>query len=221
MKQFIVLLGVVLLAGCGSVPKRDPEFAPVEPDDLRPPPQTTGSIYQAGYDIRLFEDLRARRVGDTLTVKLVEKTDAKKDADMDVSKENTTSVSIPTLFGKQNAKLLGYELESSLQSSHAFKGEGEANQSNSLTGDITVTVVAVLPNGNLRIRGEKRVTLNQGHEYVRLSGIVRPLDIDASNMIDSTKVADATIMYTGEGAMADATRLAWLARFFISLVFPF
>lgn len=221
MKRILGLLVLTVLVGCESMPKRDPAFAPVKPVDLRPPVQTTGSIYQAGYDIRLFEDQKARRVGDILTVNLVEKTDAKKDADLDLSRENTTSVSVPTLFGKPNQKLFGYEMETSLQSKNEFKGEGESNQSNSLSGDVTVTVVEVLPNGNLKVRGEKRVTLNQGHEYVRLSGIVRPVDIDASNSIDSTKVSDATIMYTGEGALADASRMAWLARLFISFIFPF
>lgn len=221
MKRLTVIAVFCCLLGCESIPKRDPAFAPAAPSDLRTPPQTTGAIYQAGYDMRLFEDHRARRVGDTLTIRLVERTNAKKDSDIDISKENTSTISVPTLFGAQNAKIFGYEVESSLQSKHQFKGEGEANQSNSLTGDITVTVVAVLPNGNLKIRGEKRVTLNQGHEYIRLSGIVRPMDINAANTIESTKVADATIMYTGEGAMADATRMAWLARFFISLIFPF
>ncbi len=203
------------------MPKRDPAFAPVRPAALQPPQQNNGSLYQSGYDVRLFEDHTARRVGDILTIALNERTDAKKDADNAVKKDNTTSISIPTILGKTNRELLGYQLETSLKSANDFSGEGETNQSNSLTGNISVTVVEVLPNGNLSVRGEKRVTLNDGDEFIRLSGIVRPVDIDANNTISSNKVADATIMYTGQGALADASRMGWMARFFNSPFFPF
>ncbi len=221
MKRLILLLPLIMLTACESIPKRDPAFAPVRPAALQPPQQNSGSLYQAGYDVRLFEDHTARRVGDILTINLVEKTDAKKEADNEVKKDNTTSISIPTILGKSNREILGYQLDTSLTSANDFSGEGETNQSNELTGSITVTVVELLPNGNLKVRGEKRVTLNDGNEYIRLSGIVRPVDIDADNTIPSTKVADATIMYTGEGAMADASKMGWLARFFVSAFFPF
>ncbi len=221
MKRITLLLLSLILVGCGNMPKHDPAFAPVAPEALRPPSNFNGAIYQSGYDIRLFEDQRARKIGDILTVNLVEQTDAKKDADLEVTKDNSTSVSVPTLFGKPNAKIFGLEMETSLESAHEFRGEGESNQSNSLTGDVTVSVVDVLPNGNLKIRGEKRVTLNQGHEYIRVAGIVRPVDIDATNTVPSTKVADATIMYTGDGALADSSRIPWLTRIFNSLFFPF
>ena len=112
-------------------------------------------------------------------------------------------------------------LNSALGSGSTFAGESESTQSNSLSGSITVSVVDVLPNGYLKIRGEKRVRLNQGNEYVRLAGIIRPSDISPDNSVESTKIADATIMYTGEGALADANKIGWLARFFISAVFPF
>jgi flagellar L-ring protein precursor FlgH len=102
-----------------------------------------------------------------------------------------------------------------------FTGSGAADQSNSLVGDISVTVIELLPNGNLKVRGEKRVTLNQGNEYIRLSGIVRPVDIAADNTISSDKIADPTIMYTGDGAMADASKMGWLARVIYSPWFPF
>jgi flagellar L-ring protein precursor FlgH len=221
MKKIILLLPLVLLTACETMPKRDPAFAPVRPVELQPPQQNNGSLYQSGYDVRLFEDQVARRVGDILTITLNERTDAKKDADNEVKKDNTTSISVPTILGKSNREILGYELNSSLTSANSFKGEGETNQSNELTGNITVTVVEVLPNGNLMVRGEKRVTLNDGDEFIRLSGIVRPVDIDSNNTISSNKVADATIMYTGQGALADASRMGWLARFFNSPLFPF
>ncbi len=211
----------LILVGCEALPKRDPAFAPVQAVDLRPPQQNNGAIYQSGYDVRLFEDLTARRVGDILTVKLEENTTAKKKADLDTAKDNSISVTAPNIMGIDPSMIFGSDLSATLASSHEFEGEGQANQSNSLSGDISVTVVDVFPNGNLRIRGEKRVTLNDGSEYIRLSGIVRTVDIDASNTISSNLVADATIMYTGDGAVADSSKIGWFAKFFLSPVFPF
>ncbi len=210
-----------MLIGCESLPKRDPDFSPVQAVNLRPPMQNNGAIYQADFDMRLFEDHSARRIGDILTVKLAEATRAQKIAELDASKNNSTSVTAPNIMGVDPSILFGKDLSATLASRHDFQGEGEANQSNSLTGDISVTVVDVLPNGNLRIRGEKRVTLNDGSEYIRLSGIVRPVDIDAANTVSSTKVADATIMYTGDGAVADSNKVGWFARFFLSPILPF
>ena len=94
-------------------------------------------------------------------------------------------------------------------------------QSNLLEGDITVTVVEVLPNGYLMVRGEKRIGINQGNEYIRLSGIVRPIDIDSTNTILSTRLADPTIIYVGDGVLADSNEMGWLSRFFVSGLFPF
>lgn len=216
-----IVLAILLLQGCGALPRRDPAFAPVPAAAMLPPVQATGSIYQAGYDMRLFEDQTARRVGDILTVKLSEQTQARKKADLDASKDNSVSVSAPTIWGVAASTLMGKNLETELQTAIDYEGEGEATQSNSLTGDLTVSVVQVLPNGNLKIRGEKRVTLNQGDEYIRLSGIVRQRDITTANTVLSTQVADATIMYTGTGAVADASKVGWFARIFMSPWFPF
>jgi len=221
--QRLVLIIFILsgLVGCEVLPKRDPAFAPVQAVDLRPPQQSNGAIYQSGYDMRLFEDHTARRIGDILTVQLDEDTKAKKKSDLDASKKTSISVTAPNIMGMDPSMIFGKDLSATLASEHDFEGEGEANQSNSLTGDISVTVVDVFPNGNLRIRGEKRVTLNDGSEYVRLSGIVRPIDIDASNTISSSKVADATIMYTGDGSVANASKMGWFAKFFLHPIFPF
>ena len=219
--QWLGVLGLaVLVSACENIPERDPMFAPVEPANLRPPAQNTGSIYQAGYDMRLFEDRSARRIGDILTIRLAENTNARKQADLKASKESSLSASIPTLMGAAPGALLGQDLSTTASAADTFKGAGGAIQSNNLVGDITVTVVDVLPNGNLKIRGEKRVTLNRGSEYVRLSGMVRPVDIDSSNSVVSTKVADATIMYTGDGAAADSSKAGWLSRVFLSPFFP-
>ena len=221
VQRIIVVFSLSALVGCGGLPKRDPDFSPVQAVDLRPPQQSNGSIYQSGYDMRLFEDHTAKRVGDILTITLDEDIEAKKKADLDATKKTSTSVTAPNIAGIDPSILFGSDLSATLASEHDFEGEGEANQSNSLTGNISVTVVEVLPNGYLKIRGEKRMTLNDGSEYIRLSGIVRPIDISAANTISSSKIADATIMYTGEGAVADASKMGWFAKFFLSPIFPF
>lgn len=217
---WISVLGLAL-NGCETLPKRDPDFAPVQPADLRPPAQSNGAIYQSGYDMRLFEDYAARRVGDILTVTLNEETAAKKKADANESKQSNVKVTAPTLFGMASKAVLGHSLETEFNASRTMQGQGDAQQSNSLKGAISVTVVEVLPNGNLKVRGEKRVTLNDGDEFVRVSGIVRPIDIDAGNTLPSSKLADATIMYTGEGAIADTNKVGWIGRILLSPLFPF
>lgn len=222
MKRLLLLMSLAAgLSACDTLPKRDPDFAPVQPADLRPPPQSNGAIYQAGYDMRLFEDHAARRVGDILTIKLKEATSAKKKADSSESKQTNVSVKAPTLFGVAAATVFGHSPETEIDASRTFQGQGDAQQSNSLTGDISVTVVEVLPNGNLKVRGEKRVALTDGDEFVRVSGIVRPIDIDTSNSLSSSKLADATIMYTGEGALADSAKVGWIGRILLSPLFPF
>lgn len=225
----VIILGAVLVSGCNTAPKRDPEYAPVRPIVPPPAPQGNGAIYQAGYGITWFEDMRARHVGDMLTIKLAEKTDATKSASTEVAKSTSTTIANPTILGATPKFGLpgilplsgGGDLSASLSSSNDFSGEGDSDQSNQLTGDITVTVVEVLSNGYLVVRGEKRIGINQGNEYIKVSGIVRPADIDSTNTVMSTKLADPTIVYIGDGPVADANVMGWLAKFFISAIFPF
>ena len=236
MHQLRFLCGLcvlsLILGGCNSTPRRDPVFAASYPVAFEQPVQArTGSIYQAGYDITFFEDIKARRVGDILTIQLTESTNASKSSSTDIERDQSSTVTNPTIlgaapqFGLPGVLPLSQTddntLESSLGTTHEFEGGSDSAQSNSLTGDITVTIADVLPNGNLIVRGEKRLNLNQGNEYVKISGIVRPYDITSANTVPSTKVADATIVYSADGAPADANKIGWLARFFISAVFPF
>ncbi len=218
----IGVLGICIgLAGCETLPDRDPEFAPVRPEALRPPLNQTGSIYQANYDMRLFEDQIARRVGDIITILFDERMQAQKAADFEVNKDTDITVTVPKLYGMDPSVFMGGALENQVTAKRQLLGDGLANQSNSLTGSITVSVVDVLPNGNLKVRGEKRVALNQGNEYIRVSGIIRSIDISASNQINSSQLADATIMYTGDGVVADASRPGWFSRTFMHWLFPF
>jgi flagellar L-ring protein precursor FlgH len=219
-KILTAAIASIVLSGCNSTPpKHDPQFAPVRPVYMERTPAADGSIFQAGQEISWFEDMRARRVGDLLTVKLVEKTVGKKDATSNTSKSQDLTLD-NTLLETMNVISPGI-YDGSLGYSREFAGSGDADQSNQLDGSVTVSVIEVLPNGNLYVRGEKRIGINQGNEYVKLAGIVRPIDIDSSNTVLSTKIGDATIMYVGDGQVADASKMGWLARFFISAIMPF
>ena len=109
----------------------------------------------------------------------------------------------------------------SLGSEHDFTGGGDSDLSNKLSGDISVSVVEVLPNGNMVIRGEKIMTINQGNEYLRISGTISPRDIDGNNSISSKRIANAKISYVGDGPTNDANVVGWLSRFFLSALMPF
>lgn len=220
----VIVLAALVAAGCNTAPKRDPDYAPVRPAMPMPAPSGDGAIYHGGYSMNWLEDMRARRVGDILTVKLSETTNATKSAKTKADKTNSNNIANPTLFGLNpkfgiNGSNANFSFATS--STHAFEGDGSSEQKNKLTGDITVTVTEVLGNGYLMIRGEKRMGINQGNEYIKLSGIVRPYDITPENTVESTKIADPTIIYVGDGVVADTNIMGWLSRFFISAIMPF
>jgi flagellar L-ring protein FlgH len=220
----VSLLALQLLSfGCvmgGTRP--DPDYAAVRPAEPVSSTLPDGTIYRAGFGLRLFEDNRAREVGDILIVILMESTDAQKSASTDASKQSNLAVSNPTLFG--TPVNLGNSGISNLQfgadSTQDFKGSGSSSQSNSLNGSIGVVVSEVLSNGNLVVRGEKIIALNQGDEHVRLSGIVRAQDISPDNTVLSTQVANANISYGGKGTVNAANVLGFLSKFFF-LFLPF
>jgi flagellar L-ring protein precursor FlgH len=216
----LTLLVALPLTGCVNQQKRDPAFSAVRPSATMPVQLRNGAIYQAGQEMAWFEDQRARRVGDILTVMLEETTNASKESKTSLSKDNSTSINSPTLLGTALGAARG-GFGTSLGSANSFEGSGKSDQKNSLSGTITVTVAEVLPNGYLHVRGEKVLTLNRGDEYVRISGIVRPIDITPDNMVSSTRIADAEIAYSGRGEVADTNVIGWLARFFVSALMPF
>lgn len=221
ISRLIILLTIASLAACVSPKRGETEFAPVRPVYVYGPERQPDSIYQAGSALMLHEDLKARRVGDMLTVMLEEKTDAEKTAETDTRKDTDISLTDPTLFGRNVTRDGQPVIPTSIDTAHAFSGTGDTSQSNSLTGSVTVTVVDVLSNGHLVVQGEKWININQGEDYVRLRGIVRPIDISPDNTISSTRVANADIRYGGDGALSDANSMGWLTRFFNSSWMPF
>ena len=219
-KCLIVFL-VLVLSACATPKRGDVEYAPVKPVSQTGPIQHADSIYQSGSAWLLLEDIKPRRVGDMLTVTLAEKTDAKKSADTATKKATDSSIAAASIMGAPLTANGRDLLATDLSSAYDFSGEGESNQSNSLSGSVTVTVVEVLVNGNLVVQGEKWIHINQGEEYIRLRGIVRPSDISPDNTISSERVANAEIQYSGEGTTANTNEQGWLAKFFNSPWMPF
>ncbi len=217
-----VLLAVAGLVGCVNKPPEpdNPYYAPIQPAQMQQPKAIDGAIYQAGAGMDLYGDGRAYRVGDILTVELTENTQSSKSASTSVGKDNSLSIGAPNVLGR-DLSVFGNPLSASAESSSSFDGDGSSDMSNSLSGNITVTVHQVLPNGTMLVRGEKWLTLNQGDEYIRISGLVRRQDIGPNNRVESTRLADARISYSGTGAAHDANVMGWMSRFFISPLWPF
>lgn len=211
----IALVAVLaLLAGCAT---NDPMMpAPQDHTVVYTPPPENGTIYAAHQELGLFSDTRARRVGDLITITLVERTAAQKSSSATASRDSSANITSPTVLGREVTRGGTPILSGELTAGTDFSGEAGASQSNQLTGNITVTVVERLPNGNLVVRGEKWLQLNQGLEYVRISGVVRPTDIGPDNTVSSIRVADARIAYGGRGMADHATRPGLLTRFFMS-----
>ena len=214
----------LLLGGCSGL-INDYEFTPAAPQAFSEPAEppvnpSPGAIYQADNHLNLFEDRTARHKGDLLTIRLVERTNASKTASTSTDKANEISLENPILFG-QPFSIGSTTLETEVRGERAYTGSGDSDQSNSLSGQVSAVVVNVYPNGYLHVRGEKKLTLNQGAEFIQISGMVRLEDIAPDNSVLSTQVADAEITYAGTGALADANAAGWLYRFFLSPLWPF
>jgi flagellar L-ring protein FlgH len=232
MKRFswyllAVLAALIQLSACSTLQSDQPMAPHVS---VRPKPavqraQQNGAIFQTAMVSQtsaqyrpLFEDLRARHVGDTIVVLLNERTAASKNASSSASKSNDVEFGIPVFDKLPGKTLKGAELEAN--SSNKFQGQGASAANNEFSGTIAVTVIEVLPNGNLLVAGEKQIAINQGEELIRFSGVVNPTTIGAANSVSSTQVADARIEYRGKGYINQAQKMGWLSRFFMS-VLPF
>ncbi|MDJ0882145.1 MAG: flagellar basal body L-ring protein FlgH [Gammaproteobacteria bacterium] len=224
MRLSVVAVALLMLQACASTRievQPDPMFAPVDLKAPRFQPVNNGSIFQAGRSVRLFEDSKAFRIGDLLSVKLSESTNASKSAATNTKKDDDVSIGAGTLLGVTPTYKGDSFLQNELESEREFAGSGDSAQSNSLQGEISVMVSDILPNGNLVVRGEKIIGLNQGSEFIRIAGIVRPQDVSANNEVLSGKLANARIFYGGGGVIAEANSKGWLSRFFDSPTFPF
>jgi flagellar L-ring protein precursor FlgH len=206
-----------LLVLCAAAPahsRSSPDFSPTYAAPAAPR-AANGAIFQGGFT-PLTSGFRAGQPGDLLTIDLIERTIAQKSTSATTGRDGSIGLTPPvtgplSLFSPSDVNSGGTQ---------SFKGQGSAAQSNQLSGQLSVTIVEVYPNGTMLVRGEKLLTLNRGDERVQFSGIVRAADISTDNRVASSRVANARILYTGKGEIARASRQGWLQRFF-SIISPF
>lgn len=212
----IALALAIRPAPAHAVTKPRPGFEAVLPSDP-PPNPASGSIFNvnAGY-AGLVEGTRAHTVGDAVMIVLVENFNSSKSATGKTQKSGSFAFTPPT---KGPLSLLSSNALNS-SGAAAFNGQGNASQTSTLGGNIAVTIAEVRRNGTALVKGEKHLLLSQGDEWVQFSGIIRLADVDQYNQIQSSQVADARMIYTGNGSILRASREGWLAKFF-SFVNPF
>jgi len=227
-KLFCVLLVVLIsqISACSNTVElskalpNDPDFAPILPEPEEDAIIPTGSLFKENYVNNIYSDSKAHRIGDIISVILSESTQANKNAKTELKKENSSVLDPVVGLAGAPVTLNGQAIQFGINQNSKFKGDAKADQGNSLSGDISVHVLRVLPNGNLMIRGEKWITLNNGDEYIRLTGVIRAKDINSNNTILSTKIANARIQYAGTGSFADVNEQGWLTKFFNSGWWP-
>lgn len=227
IQHLTLLLGAAVLVGCTSTGELklderpdEPAWAPVPVQTSMTPPPANGSIFAQAHGIQLYGDKNAHRVGDVITIILDERTVSQKSSQTNASKSSEADLRAPVIGGNE-LRVLNNALSANVNGDRRFSGSGQANQSNRLEGAISVTVAEVYPNGVLRVQGEKWITLTRGEEYLRVTGMIRPEDINLDNTVASSKLADARIAYSGTGELADSTRQGWLTRALNSGWFPF
>lgn len=217
------LVACASLSGQPDLKPLKPLPIPAEPEPLSAHP-ANGAIWQAGTNVSLFEDNRAHRIGDLITVLIQENASASNNTNTAINRSDTLGAALSNFFGITPAfgSVAGNAFAPSMNanSNQKFGGTGATTQSNTFNTTLEVTVVRVMGNGDLVVEGSKEVRLNGGHEYIRVAGVVRPADVTSQNTILSTQIADARVEYSGDGSIYEAAKMPWLARFFMSL-WPF
>jgi flagellar L-ring protein precursor FlgH len=226
----LALVGLAAVAGGAGCARRRPPLPPRPPFDVagrleRPP--ANGSLWRPDLASNFpFLDVRARFPGDLLTVVVAERSEGKKDATTDTKAESSIAASVEDFFGipASSVKVLpkGFNPESIVKAKTAreSKGEGETSRTGNLTASITVTVTEIDPSGNLRVQGDKIITVNREEQHIVLTGTVRPEDVGADNSVLSTRLADARIDYYGRGMVGDKQGVPLVHRLY-DLVWPF
>lgn len=222
------LKGMLLLAMISSLAACVPSTSIKQPLTAKPQPRQqaqvaegNGAIFQAGYNERpMFEDRRARNVGDVLIINIVETTAASGKGSTSEGNSGSIALSTPTVTSGSAGGTTQYPLGMSASNSVKSANTSASTGSNTFTGSISVTVTEVLPNGNLRVAGEKQVAIRHAEEYVRFAGTVNPANISSSNTVQSTQVADVHIEYKGAQNLDVASITTMFNRFFMSIL-PF
>ena len=216
-KITLSFISLLMLNNCSTYVEEaiNKDFKPLVPTiaEMKATKANNGSIYSTSSPGLFSSDKRAHQVGDILTVQLSETFSSTKSVTSQSAKEDSIGAEVGPTGVLKNFMGLG----GSVQKSNSFKGSGSASQSNSLSGFISATVVKVYPNGNLEIKGQKRLRLTDGSEYIRLAGIVRPQDISASNTVSSNLIAEAQIEYVGSGTLSNESKPGWGSKLFRAL----
>lgn len=223
IKTIFAVTASLSLSACVVVAPEKPNdasYSPVVRPAVTHSSNNPGGIYQQSSSMSLYTDRSASRVGDIVTILLQEKTVSKKNSKTGMSKNSGTTMGAGKVLGI-TPKLGGLDMETNISQDRSFNGSAKADQSNSLQGEIAVTVADILPNGLLVVRGEKWINLTSGEEFIRVKGLLRQEDISPENTVLSTKLADARISYSGTGALADSNKAGWATRFFNSSYWPF
>ena len=215
----LVIPILVLFAGCAQQNEdlKKVDFEPMYPQDIQlvAPSNNTGTIFNSAQGNLFSMETKAQEVGDIITVAFAESFQATKSQNAATSRSLDSSLSLPGVMDliipdRTNAADLSTDLAAAAENS--FSGSGSTAQSNSLTGQVSVHVVRVFRNGNLEILGQKKLTLNNGDEYIRVHGIVRPQDIDAENVVSSDRIANANIQYIGAGELDSPSKKGWYTK---------
>lgn len=218
---FLLFLVFVSIFGCGSK-EPSPPFVPtaIRNIPLAPTKPPEGSIYDPNSNVGLFQDFRARKTGDVITILIEEDLKGEKNVETNTDKESEISSGIGGVFGTGLANMLspaGTTVSDPTtmftgSSKDTFKGTGKTSRDANLKGTVSARVVDVFPDGNLMVEGTRELKINNESQYLILTGIVRPKDIKSDNTISSTKLADARISYTGGGALSEKTNPGWFSR---------
>ncbi len=213
MIRILAPLSLALLAGCSVIPPQplahSPDFAPVYPQVRENPQQATGGIYHARLSDNFFGRGRTYQVGDVITVLLNEFTQAARTQKSELSRKSSNDV-VPQGVQNKLANMGGLLGGTNLLGGNITNaGDGKADQRATLEGSVAVTVVEVMANGNLVLRGEKQLALSEGTEIIQVAGVIRPEDVAPNNTVQSRRLANAQITYRGTGDLAAATRPGW------------
>ena len=209
----IILIFFIMLSGCSTYVEEvnNQQFKPLKPsfEEFEKADPSNGSIYSTSSSGLFSSDRRAKKVGDILSVTLSETFSSNKAVTNSSAKADNIGAEVgPTGFMKN------FRLSGSVAKTNSFAGSMATNQSNSLSGTLSATIVRVFPNGNLEIKGQKKLRITEGTEYIRLSGIIRPEDISTTNTVSSSKIAEAQIEYVGAGILDSATKPGWGSKIF-------
>ena len=222
MKKGIIILLVgylmFLAGGCVTSTATVKSSPVIGPEQKVPRPTGEGSLWSPQFPINYYADVKARNVGDIITINIVESAKASKNATTKTSRDSGLQASWSGVFEKLAGTWVGADQSVSFGTSH--DGKGETTRSSFLNAYITAQVVEVMPNNNLLIRGSRQVQVNNENQFIYVEGLVRPEDISSTNIVLSTYIADARIELTGEGVVSDKQRVGWLTRI-LDYVWPF